>query len=106
MIVPPLGYIEVNAACRSVAHIWPQGRVGSAGGNLMADYHLYFLQGNKLVGADHIQAESDLEAVRIARRRGTGDAVEVWNARRRIRVVAPAETGSGIGRAAPSARGG
>jgi len=72
----------------------------------MADYQLYCLQDSKLVGADHIQAESDLEAVRIAKQRGTGDAVEVWNTSGRVRVVAPAGSRPGIRRSAPSAKGG
>jgi hypothetical protein len=63
----------------------------------MADYHLYFLRDSKLVGSDHIEAGSDEEAVRIARRRGSGDAVEVWNARTRVRVVAPAKSRNAIG---------
>ena len=63
----------------------------------MADYHLYFLRGNALVGSDHIQAESDDDAVRIARQRGSGDVVEVWNAKARVRVIAPARSRSAAG---------
>jgi hypothetical protein len=58
----------------------------------MADYHLYFLRGNRFVGSEHIQAGSDLEAVRIARKRGSGDIIEVWNASTCLRVVAPARS--------------
>jgi hypothetical protein len=55
----------------------------------MAHYHLYFLRDNKLVGSDHIQAENDDDAALMATRRGDGDAVEVWNAHRRVCVVPP-----------------
>jgi hypothetical protein len=63
----------------------------------MADYHLYFLRDNALVGSEHIQAESDDDAVRIARQRGSGDIVEVWNAQARVRVIAPARSRSAAG---------
>jgi hypothetical protein len=63
----------------------------------MADYHLYFLRDNALVGSEHIQAESDDDAVRIARQRGSGDIVEVWNAQARVRVIAPARSRSAGG---------
>ena len=33
----------------------------------MAHYHLYFLRDSELVGSEHIEAEDDQEAVRIAR---------------------------------------
>jgi hypothetical protein len=59
----------------------------------MVDYHLYFLRDNKLLGAEHIEAENDDEAARIATQRGTGDIVEVWNAQKRVRVIAPAKSG-------------
>jgi hypothetical protein len=58
----------------------------------MADYHLYFLRDNKLVGSEHIEAENDRDAAHIARERGSGDAVEVWNAHGRVRVVAPVKS--------------
>jgi hypothetical protein len=63
----------------------------------MADYHLYFLRGNALVGSDHIQAESDDDAVRVARQRGSGDVVEVWNAEARVRIVATARSRAAAG---------
>jgi hypothetical protein len=56
----------------------------------MARYHLYFLRDNKLVGSDQIEAADDREAARIARDRGDGQVVEVWNGHRRVRTVAPA----------------
>ena len=60
-------------------------------GDMVAHYHLYFLRDNVLVGAEHIEAEDDREAVRIAKRQGAGALVEVWNADRRVRVVASAK---------------
>lgn len=57
----------------------------------MAHYHLYYLRDNTLIGGDNIEAADDGEAVRLARERGQGQAVEVWNAHTRIRVVAPAK---------------
>lgn len=57
----------------------------------MAYYHLYYLRDNKLIGDDKIEASGDEEAVRLARERGEGQAVEIWNAHRRVRVVAPAK---------------
>lgn len=57
----------------------------------MARYHLYFFRNNQLVGNDSIDAADDKAAVLAARQRGKGQAVEVWNAHSRIRVVAPIE---------------
>lgn len=57
----------------------------------MAHYHLYYLRDNKLIGGDNIEATDDEEAVRLAKERGEGQAVEIWNAHTRIRVVAPAK---------------
>lgn len=56
----------------------------------MANYHLYYLSESQLVGWDHIDADGDGEAIRIARERGKGQVVEVWNAHKRVRVLAPA----------------
>jgi hypothetical protein len=57
----------------------------------MAKYHLYYFDGNELLGSERIDAADDDAAVLIARERGKGNAVEVWNAHSRIRVVAPAK---------------
>ena len=56
----------------------------------MARYHLYHIRDNQVVGTDNIDAADDNDAVRIAREQGEGQAVEIWNAHRRIRIVAPA----------------
>ena len=56
----------------------------------MASYHLYYLRDNQVIGAERIEAADDNQAVQIAKRRGDGQAVEIWNAHRRIRIVAPA----------------
>lgn len=55
----------------------------------MASYHLYYLRGHQVVGSDSIEARDDSEAIRLAKKRGQGQAVEVWNAYSRIRIVAP-----------------
>ncbi len=57
----------------------------------MAKYHLYYFDGNELLGGERIDAADDDAAVLIASERGKGNAVEVWNAHSRIRVVAPAK---------------
>ncbi len=56
----------------------------------MTHYHLYFLRGSELVGSNDIEAADDNDAARIARERGDGEVVEVWNAHARVRLVAPA----------------
>jgi len=56
----------------------------------MAGYHLYYLRNGELIGSDSIEAADDNEAARIAKACGKGQAVEVWNAHGRVRVVAPA----------------
>jgi hypothetical protein len=58
-------------------------------GEGMGSYHLYYLRDSQVIGFDDIEAPDDDEAVRVARRQGEGNAVEVWNAHSRIRVVAP-----------------
>jgi hypothetical protein len=55
----------------------------------MARYQVYNLDRSELVKAGEIEADSDDEAVRIAREHGTGDHVEVWKAGHRLRTVAP-----------------
>jgi hypothetical protein len=55
----------------------------------MARYHLYYLQQGMLVGSGDIDAEDDNDAARIARDKGHGRTVEVWNDHERVRVVAP-----------------
>ncbi|HEY5723141.1 MAG TPA: hypothetical protein VIT45_12540 [Allosphingosinicella sp.] len=54
----------------------------------MADYHLYYLLGNALTGADRIEAADDLEARRIARERAGARTVEVWNGHERVGLIA------------------
>jgi hypothetical protein len=53
----------------------------------MAKYHLYYLNDNRLVGADDIEATDDREAARIARTKGKGKLVEVWSAHKKVDVV-------------------
>ena len=55
----------------------------------MAIYHLYYLSGGALIGADDIEAGDDREAARIAEAAGRGDIVEIWNASSRVRIVRP-----------------
>ncbi|MEA3012130.1 MAG: hypothetical protein QOD42_675 [Sphingomonadales bacterium] len=57
----------------------------------MAHYHLYYLRDNKLIGGADIEATNDDEAVRLAKERGEGQAIEIWSAHARVRVVAPAK---------------
>lgn len=54
-------------------------------------YDLYFLRKGYICAEATIDARDDEEAALIASRQGRGDAVEVWNAYRRVRIVA-AET--------------
>jgi hypothetical protein len=73
----------------------PSFRVGvREGAGKMGQYHLYYLRGFALVGSDDIEAPDDRAAVRIAKQRGAGLAVEIWNSQKRVRVVAPAKTAS------------
>ena len=55
----------------------------------MATYHLYFLRNGRLIGAEDVEASSDLEAVRAARLRGSSQSVEIWHDHRRVLVAAP-----------------
>ena len=55
----------------------------------MAIYHLYYLSGGALIGADDIEAGDDREAADIAVATGRGDIVEIWNASTRVRIVRP-----------------
>jgi hypothetical protein len=55
----------------------------------MARYHLYFLKDRMVVGSDDIDAENNVEALRIARARADGHSVEVWNAHSLIRTIRP-----------------
>jgi len=54
-------------------------------------YTVYNMDGFKLVAAGEIEADTDKEAVRIAREQGSGDHVEAWQGTRKVRVVAPAK---------------
>ena len=56
----------------------------------MASYHLYYLRDGQVVGADRLDAADDEAAIQMAREQGKGQAVEIWNAHSRIRVIAPA----------------
>jgi hypothetical protein len=60
-------------------------------GDDMGRYHLYFLRDSQVIGSDSIDAQDDDEAIRLARDHGEGNAVEVWNAHSRIRVLAPGQ---------------
>jgi hypothetical protein len=57
----------------------------------MATYRLYYLRDNRLLGSEVIDAPTDKLAARIARQKGTGQVVEVWDSEKRVRVVAPAQ---------------
>ena len=61
----------------------------SDGGRPVARYHLYFFENNMLLGDDRIEAADDAAAIRAASAQGKGKVVEVWDAHRRIRVLAP-----------------
>ena len=61
----------------------------------MATYHLYFLRRGMLVGSSDIEAADDEAACRLAARHGGGDAVEVWNSHRRLRILAPTRASAG-----------
>ena len=64
-------------------------RLGT-GGRPVARYHLYFFENNVLLGDDRIEAADDAAAIRAAAGvQGKGKVVEVWDAQRRIRVLAP-----------------
>lgn len=56
----------------------------------MPNYHLYFMLRGAPVGTTSIEASDDAEAARIARELNTGDAVELWNDHRRLRILGPA----------------
>lgn len=55
----------------------------------MARYHLYFLKQGMLVDSSAIEATDDREAAQLAAAQCDGRTVEVWNASRRVRVIAP-----------------
>ena len=61
----------------------------------MARYHLYFFENNMLLGDDRIEAADDAAAIRAAGAQRHGTIVEVWNAERRIRVLAPGKGKAG-----------
>ena len=53
----------------------------------MPNYHLYFMSRGAPVGSKSIEAVDDAEAARIARELNEGDAVELWNDHRRLRIL-------------------
>jgi hypothetical protein len=61
----------------------------------VARYHLYFFENNMLLGDDRLEAADDAAAIRAAGAQGHGKVVEVWNAERRIRVLAPGKGKAG-----------
>ena len=61
----------------------------------MTRYRLYNLDGHRLIRIGEIEAEADEEAVRIAKREGTGDHIEIWEGHRKVRVVAPSGARTG-----------
>jgi len=63
----------------------------SGGDRKMANYNLYYLLGNALTGADHIEAADDQEARRIAKERAGAQTVEVWNGYERVGVMTQAK---------------
>jgi hypothetical protein len=69
----------------------------------MAIYHLYYLKGGALIGADDIEAGDDREAAQIAEATGRGDIVEIWNASSRVRIVKPGGVRAETGAADPGA---
>ena len=61
----------------------------------MATYHLYFLRQGMLVGSSDIEAADDEAACSLAAQHGGGDAVEVWNSHRRLRILTPTQEPAG-----------
>jgi hypothetical protein len=55
----------------------------------MGSYRLYYLQAAMLAGSDEIEAESDVQAARLARSRGPHQTVEIWQGERRVRTLLP-----------------
>jgi len=54
----------------------------------MARYHIYYLHQGMLVGSDAVEAADEVEAARLASARSDGRTVELWDATRRLRVIA------------------
>jgi hypothetical protein len=54
-------------------------------------YRLYLLAepGGKFVGFEEIEAEDDVEAVRVAERHIGAQALELWCGKRKVRTFAP-----------------
>jgi hypothetical protein len=67
----------------------------------MPNYHIYFMLKGAPVGSKSIEAGDDAEAVRIASTLNEGDAVELWNDYRRLKVfgASPARAASPAGQA-------
>lgn len=55
----------------------------------MARFHLYFLRQGMLVGSESVDATDERDAARLAREHSDGRTVELWDATRRIRIIAP-----------------
>jgi len=60
-------------------------------GNSVGYYRLYLLAepGGKFVGFEEIEAEDDVEAVRIAEGHVGPQALELWCGKRKVRSFAP-----------------
>ena len=54
----------------------------------MATYYLYRLHPNgRITARDVLEAETDEEAVALAEKAGHGDAMELWQGARIVRVI-------------------
>jgi hypothetical protein len=81
--------IQISALFEQSFIFWA---LAESGGFRMARYKAYDLNGFRLISIGDIEAEADEEAVRIAKRQGKGDRIEIWEGQRKVRVVAPADT--------------
>lgn len=65
----------------------PGASVGRSRGRRVATYYLYRLHPNGRFSArDVLEAETDEEAVAMAERAQRGDAMELWQGARKVRV--------------------
>ena len=56
----------------------------------MPSYHIYTMSKGAPVSFTSIEAGDEAEALRIAGEYYEGDAVELWNEHRRLRILRPA----------------